>query len=221
MQLANEVINGAKGLVDLIKDFKNVVEDTTGINKLKEVIKQIDTKTEQLKDEERQILTNALKSYRQADGEIGVMRLSLESLASETIKRTNTLLRIIQKLSPSDDENTIENKVKLVQSLFIKLMERSKTLLAEAKVEYAKVRTTLTEVQTDLESFEKSVKDLRDSESDRYADSITAIRAALYTTGAYIGCTNPITFIVTCPGSIGVAASIAEPTVGTHIPCII
>ena len=172
--------------MDLIKDFKNVVEDTTGINKLKEVIKQIDTKTEQLKDEERQILTNALKAYRQADGEIGVMRLSLESLASETIKRTNTLLRIIQKLSPSDDENTIENRVKLVQTLFIKLMERSKTLLAEAKVEYAKVRTTLTEVQTDLESFEKTVKDLRDSESDRYADSITAIWAALYTTGAYI-----------------------------------
>ena len=205
--------------MDLIKDFKNVVEDTTGINILKEVIKQIDTKTEQLKDEERQILTNALKAYRQADGELGVMRLSLESLVSETIRRTNTLLRIIKKLSPSDDENTIENKVKLVQTLFIKLMERSKTLLAEAKVEYAKVRTTLTEVQTDLESFEKSVQDLKDSESDRYADSITAIRAALYTAGAYIGCT-PITFIVSCPGSIGVAASIAEPTVGTHIPYI-
>ena len=99
-------------------------------------------------------------------------------------------------------------------------MERSKTLLAEAKVEYAKVRATLKNVQTDLESFEKSVRDLRDSESVRYADSITAKRDALYTAGAFIGCTNPFTFTVFCPGSIGVAASIAEPTVGTHIPYI-
>eukprot|EP00091_Calanus_sinicus_P006461 TRINITY_DN1710_c0_g1_i2.p1 TRINITY_DN1710_c0_g1~~TRINITY_DN1710_c0_g1_i2.p1 ORF type:complete len:332 (-),score=47.92 TRINITY_DN1710_c0_g1_i2:177-1172(-) len=212
LKLANEVINGAKGLVDLIKEFKNLVEDTTGINRLKEAIKQIDTKTEQLKDEERQILTNALKAYRQAEGEIGVMRLSLESLASETIKRTNTLLRIIQKLSPSDDEKTIQNKVKLVQALFIRLMERSKTLLAEAKVEYAQVRRTLTNVQTSLEYFEKSVQDLRNSESDRYAGSITAIRASLYTTAAYAGCTNPL-LIASCPQAIAVAAAIAEPTV--------
>lgn len=206
-----DVVNGADSMINLIEKFRNLVGDVSGIRRMKRLIEQINTEVEELKREERELIADALKKYRKTDNQMKVMRLALRALATETKRRTETVLRIIAKIDGSDVEADLK-KNKLAIKLFAKLMDRSKVLLAEAKVEYRKAIASLIDVDEDLKKFKKSVNGLRDSSSDRYSTATTAIRATAYSLAGYSSCTTPLA-LFTCPIAFATAAAVVEPII--------
>ena len=110
-------------------------------------------------------------------------RESLVSLAGTTIRRVNSLIRVISKIGPRTKK--VGLKVKLMLRKFDTLLQNSRKILSTAKEDYIRMSTNLNEVRAHLTNFGDSVMKQAKRLEDQMNSWISKTRAQVY--GGLVG----------------------------------
>ena len=172
----------------------------TAIDALEQKIRDIQNRIEDLTEEERRLVPRALKRLFEVQRDLVLTRESLVSLAGTTIRRVNSLIRVISKIGPRTKK--VGLKVKLMLRKFDSLLQNSRKILSTAKEDYIRMSTNLNEVRAHLTNFGDSVMKQAKRLEDQMNTWISKTRKKVY-----IGCAFTI---VAAPVCYAIAAPILE-----------
>merc|ERR1712001_690041 len=153
----------------------------TAIDALEQKIRDIQNRIEDLTEEERRLVPRALKRLFGVQRDLVLTRESLVSLAGTTIRRANSLIRVISKIGPRTKK--VGMKVKLMLREFDLLLQNSRTILTTAKEDYIRMSSNLNEVRAHLTNFGDSVMKQAKRLEDQMNTWISKTR-----TKVYVGC---------------------------------
>merc|ERR1719400_1266635 len=150
----------------------------TAIDALEQKIRDIQNRIEDLTEEERRLVPRALKRLFEEQRNLVLTRESLVSLAGTTIRRVNSLIRVISKIGPRTKK--VGLKVKLMLRKFDSLLQNSRKILTTAKEDYIRMSSNLNEVRAHLTNFGDSVMKQAKRLEDEMATWIRTTRTKVY-----------------------------------------
>ena len=179
----------------------------TAIDALEQKIRDIQNRIEDLTEEERRLVPRALKRLFEVQRDLVLTRESLVSLAGTTIRRANSLIRVISKIGPRTKKVGV--KVKLMLREFDLLLQNSRQILTTAKEDYIRMSSNLNEVRAHLTNFGDSVMKQAKRLEDQMNSWISKTRAQVYVPCALTVFVNP--------AAAAVCYAIAAPILETMI----
>ena len=99
-------------ILTIIKDVVLKPLQTT-IDALETKVKDIQKRIDELTEEEKRLIPNALKKLYLAQQDLVITRASMVSFAATTISRTNSIIRVISKIGPRTSQVDIKVKILL------------------------------------------------------------------------------------------------------------
>ena len=176
------------------------------INALEEQISNIQNRIDGLTKEQKMRIPKAMEKLLQVQRDLIITRERLVSLASSTIKRVNSLIRVISKIGRRS--RRVNVKVRIMLRKFDSLLANSKNQLKTSLDKYTSMSNRLYEIKSDLVYFGKSVMEQAERMEKKYDNWASKTRAAVYG-----GCA--VTILV--PWSLGLCYVIAAATLETKI----
>merc|ERR1711976_996658 len=202
--LANAVQNGGVTLTKTINKFKD-----TFVRPLMAEIKfhagRINTNLDGLEQEEKQLVTTSLQSLERTEVEVAGVRIILVELAKSTIKQSQTLRRIMDKVDVDDSMERAKKKLGYTAKYMIKLMKTSEGVLQEAKEKYDLALRDLATCKGSLQSFVNKVKNLGSDENERFQAWASKTRGIVYGTTWAAG-----------PAGLAIAATVLETEIAKY-----
>jgi len=202
------VIESGGKLADLMKKLHDMfLKPIT--DQVDAEIKRVDTDIDGITAEEKQLIEDAKINLYNSRFDITRTRGVLVVLATETISRSNSLIRVLQAILRKDVPVSKQAKgVTIVVNKMKLLLERSQTLLKDARVQYEEVMKKLNVVKVKLETFSKRVLELGDISGKRYTDYAKKMRITIYASAA-----SCLVMPATCPAVYAACAAALE----THL----
>merc|ERR1712200_113871 len=125
-------------------------------------VKFIEEKIEEIEDEianfqskELEARKKTLQMIKKSRKEFQIIRRDLEGLASETVRRVDELVLIINSDAVSDEE-----KFEFEVERMIRLMKRSREVIATSEKRYQAIDELLTEAHNGLKALKYDLEDL-------------------------------------------------------------
>ena len=153
------------------------------IKALEDKINGLNLEIDALEQEEKERLINATGKCLDVKNKMISLKAALTALASETLKRTGMLLRILRtiKLDPNSkiiDKNKIEKKIGALTKGMASILERSETVLDEARKEYGAIQLELKDIEVDLKIFQTKVNKIMKNENGEFDRWVAEKRAS-------------------------------------------
>jgi len=197
-EMAVVIVDTAGKLVDIIGKTKALYLD-----EIEKSINKINVNVEGVTAEARKQIEEATASLYKSQVKVQKTRALLENLAKATIDRVDSMLYYLSKVKDDWSAEKISKFMKFQAKEMTSLVERSVTLIKEAEELYTTTQLDLSEVQAKLESFNKFMTNLLDSNSEAYKDRVETIRLEVY-----LPCCIP------CPLCCAVCAGVLETEIG-------
>jgi len=169
-------------------------------------IKELKVEHAKLKESTKEHLQEGSRLLIEAETRIETNRRLLESLATDTISRTEKVKEYFNMLDDTDiveDKEALEDCIHTAVEDFIHLLNASKVTLDEASMEYKNVLRLFEKIQIKLNDYKYDIEQMCQVESTEYEEWTHKIRTAVY---ASVG-------VVT----LGVGLAVAAPIVETEI----
>jgi len=198
-------------LADLMKKLHDMfIKPIT--DQVEAEIKRVNVDIEGITKEEKQLVEDAKINLYNSRFDITRTRGVLTVLATETNSRSDSLIRVLNVVLKRETPTDKQMKgIKIVVSKMKSLLERSQTLLKEARAQYEEVQKKLNIVRVKLETFSKRVVELGDTHGQRYADYAKKMRIIVYASAA--GC---VVVPATCPAIYAACALTLETKLASY-----
>jgi len=202
MSLAGEKLVQTMGIV------KDVIMAPlqAAIDALEEQIRNVQNRIDGLTEEQKRRIPKALRKLSQVQRDLIITRERLVNLAASTIKRVNSLIRVISKIGRRS--RRVEIRVRIMLRKFDSLLENSKNMLKTASDDYISMSDAMIAIRSDLVYFGESVMQQAERMEKKMDNWISKTQAAVYG-----GCVAAILI----PWSLPVCYAIAAATLETKI----
>lgn len=216
----NTVADGAEKLTSTISKMANVLIGPA-INALQNKIDRMNIDIEQLEDEEKKRVKDAINKSLKVKDEMLHLKASLNSLALETLRETRRLILVLETIKLNDISTEevfnkkIRKKIGFLTKSMARLLERSESELDNAKIKYDAIQADLRKIETDLKFFKQRINSIMKNENGEFTTWENKMRAIVY--GSSTACLASVIFApIVCAGTYATAATTLETVIAVY-----
>jgi len=174
------LIDGGKELADILNTLLNVYLNPLkdSIRALEEKIREIQKTMDNIDNEMKKKIPQAMELLLQVEHTLVVSRESLVALADDTMKRVNSVIRTVVKIGPNTKK--VPKKVRIMLVKFQRLLTESVTSLSRADNDYNTMSNNLISVKSKMDFFSDQLKKSAEMKEENMKEYIKSTREHVY-----------------------------------------